>query len=249
MVMDSDFLNTWVIVQSRMRSSRLPGKVMRKINGIPIAGIQLNRIKTSGYRIAVATSACKENDELCEYVGSLGIPVFRGSEENVLERFYQAGQYFQADMVIRITGDNPLIDGVYVNQVMDSIKDYHPRLYMSPGLSKTWPVGSSFEAFSFGLLEEAYLNGHSQAEKEHVTPYIRYNFPGDIDVRTFNHTENHSNIRLTVDTESDFELMKMLIEDYGCDRKSIFEIIDLFSKHPQLLKINGGIIQKKWNER
>jgi len=241
--------NTTIIVQARMGSERLPGKVMREINGVPMIGIQLKRIRESGYKVVVATSNKKENDKLSEYVSSLGIDVYRGSEENVLERYYETAKKFNSEFIVRVTGDNPLIDGKFIRQTMHSISEFPDRFYISTGRSKTFPIGLSFEAFPFSLLEEAYFNAKSKAEKEHVTPYMHQNLPGNIEINVVKNSEDKSNIRLTVDTEDDFELIKILIEKFNCHKKTLPEIIEIVDKNPRLLEINKNIIQRKWNEK
>lgn len=245
----SNAFNTTIIVQARMGSERLPGKVMREIIGVPMIGIQLKRLIISGLKVVVATSKEKENDKLCEYVSSLGIDVFRGSEENVLERFYKTAKKFNSDFIIRVTGDNPLIDGKFIQQTLNDISEFSDRFYISTGRSKTFPVGMSFEAFPFGLLEEANFNTKSKAEKEHVTPYMHQNIPGNIEINAIKNSEDKSNIRLTVDTEDDFKLIKTLIEKFNCHKKNMLEIIEIVDKNPRLLEINKNITQKKWNEK
>lgn len=242
-------LKTTIIVQARMGSDRLPGKVMRQIDGVPMIGILLERIKNSGFKVVVATSKDENNDELSEYLDALGVDVFRGSEENVLERFYETAKLYKTDVVIRLTGDNPLIDGRLIRQILNDLSEIPDRYYISTGLSKTFPIGMSFEAFPFCLLEEAYLNAKSEAEKEHVTPYMHQNMPGDIEVKVVENSEDKSYMRLTVDTKEDFELIKTLVEKFDCHEKTMDEIIDVLDKNPQLLDINRDVTQKEWNEK
>lgn len=239
--------NTYIILQARMGSERLPGKVMQKIAGMPMIGIQINRLKQSEIPIILATSSNPENDILADYGKELGVEVFRGSEDNVLERFYLAAKEYKADYIIRMTGDNPLVDGKFIKETLESFDHTLPRLYFSPGKSKTWPVGMSYEFFPFNLLEEAYRNASHPGEREHVTPYMHQNIPGNIQVQTISRDDSKAHYRLTVDSEKDFQLIKALIEKYQCEKESIEDIIKILDEHPELVKINSEEKQKAWD--
>ncbi len=113
--------------------------------------------------------------------------------------------------------------------------------------SKTFPLGMSFEIFSYKLLAEAYKKSTKKGELEHVTPYIHQNVPGDINIiKVFNFTDK-SNYRLTVDTVEDFELIKKLIETFKCDKKSYKDIISILDNNSELFKINQAVKQKEWD--
>lgn len=237
-----------IIIQARMGSKRLPGKVMKKIDGMPMIGYEINRLKKSGLPIVVATSVNPENEPLVEYLENLDINIYRGSEENVLERFYKAATKFNVKDIIRITADNPLMDGVCIKDQIEKINIESEKYYFSDKTPKTLPLGMSFEMFSFALLKEAYLNSNSQSEREHVTPYMHQNMPGNIEFYTIKTKINRPGLRLTVDTEQDFELIETLIEKYDCSEKSMLDIIEILNNRPSLLQINSSITQKKWNE-
>lgn len=240
--------NIVIILQARMSSERLPGKVMKNISGIPMIGIQIERLLKSGIPIVVASSELSENDVLENYLTSIKIPIFRGSEHNVLDRFYQTAKIYHPEYVIRITGDNPLIDGIFLGSTISGIQNFGKRSYFSIGRSNTFPLGFSFELFSFELLEEAYNNAQSPKEKEHVTPYIHQNVPGNITIKTLYREPARNGYRLSVDTIEDFILVETLIVNYDCRKKPMDEIVDILDKHPELVAINDRIRQKKWNE-
>lgn len=241
--------NTWIILQARMNSTRLPGKVMQKINNTPLIGVLVNRIKKSGLPIILATSENKENDSLAEYAKIQNIEVFKGSEENVLERYYKAAKFVQAHTIIRITGDNPLLDGELIREQANNFHNLNnKRAYLSTGLSQTYPLGMSVEIFGFNLLEEAFNNATLTCEFEHVTPYMHQNKPGNIEIIASEMEKSKYHYRLTVDTEEDFLFNKQLIEEFHCDKLNLDEIIDVIDKHPELLKINEKIDQKNWDE-
>ena len=241
--------DTYIILQARMNSTRLPGKVMKPIGGTPLIGILLNRVKEAGFPVILATSVNKENDALAAYAKQQGVHVFRGSEDNVLERYYFAAAEVNAKTIVRITGDNPLLDGHFLKEQVEFFhSNKSERKYLSTGLSQTYPLGMSVEIFGFNLLEEAYRHANLPGEIEHVTPYMHQNKPGDIEIITPKMGSPKYHYRLTVDTESDFEFNEKLIEDFGCDKLRMEKIISIIDEHPELLLINNTTSQKKWNE-
>lgn len=232
-----------------MNSNRLPGKVLKKIGGKPLIKILFDRVEKSSIPILLATSLNRENDILADYAKSVGIKVYRGSEDNVLERFYFAAKSVNADVVIRVTGDNPLMDGDLIREAYEYyLSQDEARCFLSIGLSKTFPLGISASVFSFDLLEEAYYNAKHPGEFEHVTPYLLNNHSGDIVVKSFAGNMDKYHYRLTVDTEEDFKLHKILIEEFSCDKLSLSEIVNILDENPYLAEINGAIVQKRWNQ-
>jgi spore coat polysaccharide biosynthesis protein SpsF len=239
--------NTFIIVQARMNSGRLPGKVMIHINDTPMIGIMLKRLKTSGFPIILATSENPENNILSEYAQKEGVHVYRGSEENVLERYFSAAQKYGAKNIIRVTGDNPLVDGLFIQSILKDYNNLCGRTYFSSGRGLAYPAGLSFEYFSFELLEEAYRNATSKSEREHVTPYMHQNVPGDIEMKTIYCPGVKYDYRLTVDTKKDLKLLTILIERYRCHTMSHDEILECLDNHPELYKINASVEQRDWN--
>ena len=240
--------NPYIILQARMNSERLPGKVMKTVGGIPLIGVLLERIKGAEIPILLATSANKENDELVEYALNNCIEVFRGSEFNLLERYYLSAKSVKADLIFRLTGDNPFIESNLIREVLNYyLKNCNNRSYISTGLSESFPLGISVEAFSYELLEEALINAVAPGEYEHVTPYMHQNKPGDVEIVKFGSSLNRYHYRLTVDTSEDFELIRRLIEEHGCSSKTIHEIVNILDNNPELVKINKEIVQKGWD--
>lgn len=247
--MDDMVKNAYIILQARMNSERLPGKVMKLIDGTPMIGILIKRLKQSKLPIILATSTKKENDELVEYVKSLDVQIYRGSEENVLERYYLAAKSVDAKTIVRVTGDNPLLDGEFLKKNVNhyfSLNDN--RIYLSTGLSQSFPLGISVEIFSYILLEEAYMNADMPGEFEHVTPYFYQNKFGNVKIVKMERDNNRYHYRLTVDTSEDFLLNQKLIEEFQCDKLNIDEIIKILDENEELQQLNNSIIQKKWNE-
>lgn len=237
--------NPYIIIQARMNSERLPGKVLRTINGKTLLGILIERLKPTKIPIIVATSTNSENDAIEEEAIKYGVEVFRGSEDNVLQRYYFAAKNIDADPVFRLTADNPLMEGKLLTQMLELYaKQDSTRTYLSIGLSKSYPLGISAELFSFGLLEEAYLNAEMKAEEEHVTPYMHQNKPQNINLIPFSGHMNYYHYRLTIDTYEDFELHEKLIQQFNADELTVDEIIQILNKNTFLTKINSHVIQK-----
>lgn len=240
---------TYIILQARMNSERLPGKVMKLIGGIPIIGILIKRLKQSDLPIILATSTNKENDELVEYAKSLDVLIYRGSEDNVLERYYLAAKSVDAQTIIRVTGDNPLLDGKFLRENVNYYYNINDeRAYLSTGLSQSFPLGISVEIFSFSLLEEALNNAVHPGEFEHVTPYMHQNKPGNINIIEVTRKEKRYHYRLTVDTPDDFLLNQKLIEEFQCDQLNMDEIIKVLDENQGLSQLNHTSIQKNWDE-
>lgn len=239
-------LKALVISQARMTSSRLPGKVLLEIAGKPLIQYQLERISRTGLDLVVATTDLKTDDRLCEFLEHYGVPVFRGSEQNVLSRYYHCAKQHQAQIIVRVTSDCPLVDGQIIKQAIDQYQAFaNPRLYLSNVVKRSFPRGFDFEVFSFEMLEAAYLNAKSQSDLEHVTPYIRANIPrlfANFDV-LFSSDKSH--FRITVDEPRDFELMKILIERFHCNLLSADRIIEILEQNQELALINQEVVQKK----
>lgn len=237
--------NPYIIIQARMNSERLPGKVLKTINGKTLLGILIERLKSSEIPIIIATSTNSENDAIEKEANKYNVDVYRGSENNVLERFYYAAKQVDADPVFRLTADNPLMEGELLLQMLKQYANLESkRNYMSIGLSKTYPLGISAELFSFVLLEEAYKNVESDVEKEHVTPYMHKNKPGNINLIPFAHKIMRYHYRLTIDTQEDYDLHEFLIKQYNADKLAVDEIIQLLDDNHALALINRYVSQK-----
>jgi len=200
------------IVQARMGSTRLPKKVMKEINSTPLIGILLKRLSLSKKieEIILATSESDINLPLIEYVTSEGYIVETGSEDNVLERFYFAAKKYHADIIVRITGDCPLIDSEIVDNVISLFLENNLD-YSSNVNPPTFPDGLDVEVMSFNSLNEAYKNAVISSDQEHVTPLIRKNNSNQLN---YEHTEDLSSLRWTVDEEDDFLLINKIFNHF-----------------------------------
>jgi len=209
-----------IIVQARMGSSRLPGKVLKKINGATVIEILLSRLAKikSNKKIVVATSTRPENDILEQHLKYLGIPCERGSENDVLGRYHQVSMKYSSDAIIRITGDCPLIDPKLIDQVITFTID-RKLDYGSNMLIENYPDGQDIEVFTFKALEKAHQSAQLDSEKEHVTPYIikRSTFRGgnQFKAENFPSSIDYSGVRMTVDEPQDYLTIKTLVKELG----------------------------------
>jgi spore coat polysaccharide biosynthesis protein SpsF len=237
-----------VIIQARIDSIRLPGKVLMPIGSSSLFEILVRRLKKSGLPIILATSTTNSNDRLVTVAQQLGIAFYRGSEEDVLSRYYEAAKANNLRIIVRVTGDNPFADGELISHyVNEYIQLNNENLYMSTGISKTLPIGISFEIFNLSMLETAYKKASSIKEREHVTPFF-YTNPQLFDFFPVGYETDKSAYRLTVDTEEDLELARILVEKYNADNLNYKEIISIIDKNKDLSNMNVHVHQKKWNE-
>ena len=250
-------MKTVAIIQARMGSTRFPNKVMRAICGTPMIGLLLARLKNSKLvdQIILATSKDPRDDPLAKYVRDLEYTVFRGSEDDVLDRYYRAAKEAKADLVVRITGDCPLIDPALVDQViakfLDSGVDYASNI--NP---PTFPDGLDSEIFTFKALETAMCQAKSPEQREHVTPYITES--GKFSQANLACETNCSEERWTVDEPEDFELVRKVFEHFN-PRNDFgwLEVLALKKEHPVWFMTNRHIVrnqgfqqgsgQKLWN--
>jgi glutamate-1-semialdehyde 2,1-aminomutase len=229
------------VLQARVGSTRFPNKVMRQIHGTPMIGLMLNRLSRSKRlnEVVLATSTDARNDALCSYVGRAGHSVFRGSESDVLDRYYRAALAAGARVVVRLTGDCPLIDPEIVDSVVDTFFQQEVD-YASNTITPTFPDGLDAEVFSFEALEAAWQNAREPFDREHVTPFLkresrftRASVVGDTDLST---------LRWTVDEPEDFAVIQRVF-DYFHPRHDFGwrEVIGLQNEHPDWFMDNRHI--------
>jgi len=225
-----------------MGSSRLPNKVLMKINGeqtvLEHVIKQLSFCKSIS-KIIVATTNLKQDDVIEELVKKLEIDVFRGDSSDVLDRYYQCAKKFNLDNIVRITSDCPLIDPEIVDKV---IRKYEIEKfdYVTNTLIRTFPIGLDAEIFSFDVLEKTWKNAILPSEREHVTPFIR-NKKMDFSVGNIEHEEDLSKIRVGLDRKEDYELIKIIVNEFEKRPILLQDIIKLFENKPELMRINEEI--------
>lgn len=238
-----------IVVQARMGSTRLPGKIMRPISGRPMLEIlveRLKKVKKSDILI-IATTRNKNDDAIEKLTAGLGVHCFRGDEEDVLGRYYEAAKEYGLDIIVRITSDCPLMDPELVDKLIEAYLNDHESEFMSNTVKRMFPRGFDIEVFDFYALEKTAKNATKRFQREHVTPYML----DSMKKRNYDNTEDTSVYRLTVDTIEDFELIANIFgalkdkPDFGYS-----EVMELLKKQPELLEINKNIIQKEiCNER
>ncbi len=235
-----------IITQARMTSTRLPGKVFKTINNKSLLQYHIERLQKTGFDIAIATTTNTTDDIICEYAEQNNIKFHRGSENNVLSRYYETATKYNFDIVTRVTSDCPLIDQHLIRNSMEKyLKLNNQNLYMSNGIERTFARGFDFEIFSFDLLKDAFTNAKDESDLEHVTPYIWKNRSGKVEFYHVKQEQNNSGFRITVDTPDDFEVIKVLIKKYKADTLPYTEIEKILTEHPEIVAMNAHIEQKK----
>ena len=239
-------LKVGIISQARMTSTRLPGKILKTVKNKALLSYHTERLLQSGYPIFIATTTNETDSPLVDFCKDNKIDYTRGDEQNVLSRFYECASQFKLDCIVRVTSDCPLIDGKLIQEAVSNYINFSDsKLYYSNCIERTFPRGFDFEIFSFAMLKEAFENGDTDSQKEHVTPYFYQNIKNEFTLKHFKSTTDTSNYRITVDTQEDFDLIKILIEEFDCEAKSANQIIEVLKQNPSLVKINQHIEQKK----
>ena len=227
------------IVQARMGSSRLPGKTLLKIDDKKtVLEFGINQLTSSNLldKIIVATTNLKSDDVIENFVKNMNVDVFRGKSNDVLDRYFQCAKHFSIDTIVRITGDNPLVDPTIIDNLIQkfTLNSYD---YLSNAHVRTFPYGTEVEIFSFESLEQAWKNAILPSEREHVTPYF-YNNSNLFKIHNEKRSNNISNLRWTVDRENDLFLVKSIVSKIIKRPILLDDILNLFSKEPKLFKIN-----------
>lgn len=233
------------IVQARMGSTRFPNKVMRHILGRPMIEVLLHRLAQSKRinQIVLATSDHGRNQPLALHVQKLGFSVYQGSEDDVLDRYYQAAKLHHADVVIRVTGDCPLIDPGLVDELIDEF-DKSGADYLSNTLVPTYPDGLDTEVFRFAALEKAATEATLPFDREHVTPYLK-KAKGFLAVNHKN-CEDSSDERWTVDEPEDFEVVSCVFK-YFSPRQDFNwrEVLALSKQQPEIFQGNRHLLRNE----
>jgi len=237
------------IVQARMGSSRLPRKVLKDLGGATVLDRVLNRLGRSRLiqESLVATTIEPADDAIVEHCERTGRKVFCGSEQDVLDRYYQAAKYVNADVVVRITSDCPVIDPEVTDATVHAFLDRHAD-YASNVLVRTYPRGLDTEVMTVQALERAWRESTKPYEREHVTPYI-YENPQEFKLHGIENDTDCSGHRWTVDTPEDLQLLRAIYERFGGrDDFGWREVLKLVESDPSLAEINRNVVQKAVHE-
>jgi spore coat polysaccharide biosynthesis protein SpsF len=228
-----------------MGSTRLPGKVLKDICGDSMLARVVSRTKQAQKitAVVVATSDRILDEAIVSECKRLGVPFFRGSEDDVLDRYYQTALRFKADIVVRITSDCPLIDPTIIDLVVNAFLDKSPD-YASNALVKAYPRGLDVEVLTLSALTRAWIEAKKPYQRVHVTPYI-YENPDFFKLLTVGAYSDLSDYRWTVDTPEDLEFVRGIYAHLGCKSNfSWHDILELCNKEPSLVKLNCHIQQK-----
>jgi spore coat polysaccharide biosynthesis protein SpsF (cytidylyltransferase family) len=229
------------IIQARIGSTRLPGKIGMMLAGRPMLAQEIMRVKeaTTLDAAVIATTDKLEDNAVIELAKECGVHVFRGSENDVLDRFYKSAKDARADTVVRLTGDCPLMDSNVIDEVVEHFRSGEADYTITPD---NYPEGLDVEVFTFVALERAWKNAKLHSEREHVTPYIR-NHPELFTCDQWTSgKDDYSHMHWSVDTPADFDFVTKIYEQLYPTNSSFTkdDVLALLARQPALLEINKG---------
>lgn len=230
------------IIQARMSSTRLPGKVLLPLGDTTMLGHTVRRVREAAAieDALVATSTDASDDAIEAYCKNEGIQVFRGSLTDVLDRYYQAASAVQAAHIARITADCPLIDPIIIDRVAERYKADAPDYVSTGRITTTFPDGMDTEIFGYEALAAAWKEATLASEREHVTPYI-WNHPDRFRVIEVKNDRDLSSVRVTLDEQADYEVITEIVANVP--ELSMESIVAYLESHPETAAKNGSIIR------
>jgi len=231
------------IIQARTDSTRLPNKTLKDIQGKPLILHVIERVQhaTSIEKVVLATTTRSIDTPLADLVQTQGIPVYRGDCDDVLDRYYQAATQYHGAVIVRITGDCPLIDPHVIDTIVQIFLQHHYD-YVTNTLQPTYPDGLDVEVFSYKALQKAWNEATLTSEREHVTAYIR-NHPELFTLYDIKNPVDLSKYRWTVDQQEDLDFVREIYKRLSKKQKIFYmeDIVELLQQHPQLQEINARI--------
>lgn len=240
-------MNAVAIIQARVGSTRLPGKVLLDLAGEPMLVRCVNRMRRAQTldEVVVATTVQAADEAIVRLCAERGWPCFRGSGEDVLDRYYHAALAHQADVVVRITSDCPLIEPEIVDRVVREFLDLQPGVDYACNVlpRRTFPRGLDTEVMRFDVLEQAWREDPNPSWREHVTAYIQRN-PDLFRIHGVVNEVEYSHMRWTVDTPEDLAFVGRIYEHFGHDHFSWDEVLAVLEEHSEWLEINRRVQQK-----
>jgi spore coat polysaccharide biosynthesis protein SpsF len=235
--------NVIVIIQARTGSTRLPGKVLLRVCGKTLLQHQLERVKRAATPdgIVVATTNAERDTPIAAIAKACGAAVYRGSEQDVLDRFYRAAQAARADVIVRITADCPCMDP----EIIDAVVRFFLKAendYVSNVRPPTFPDGMDVEVFTHAALEQSWREARLPSEREHVTAYIATH-PECFRIGNYFYDTDLSEYRLTVDEPADWELIRRIFESLIPVKPhfALQDIIELLTRNPEFITLNKHI--------
>jgi spore coat polysaccharide biosynthesis protein SpsF len=263
--------HTVAIIQARMSSSRLPGKVLREIAGKPMLAhvVQRTQRAASVHQVIVATTRDESDDLVADFCLDYQIPFYRGSMHDVLDRYYQAAKQYQAQIIVRITADCPLIDPQVIDEtvfgflkVSFSTDPTHTHNFpamtdlpydfaanrLPPPWGRTYPIGLDTEVCNMPALEIAWREAAEKHQREHVMPFF-YEQPERFRIFHLDYCADYGSLRWTVDTPEDLEMIRKIFALTAPQEPgSWLEILELYQRHPELEQINQQIKPKDYRQ-
>jgi spore coat polysaccharide biosynthesis protein SpsF len=238
-------MNTQVIIQARLGSERLPRKILCEVaDGLTMLDLVVHRVskatRIDGFIVATTTES--GDDELAQYCQRKKWRFFRGSQSDVLGRYFQTAKHFGVQRIVRITSDCPMIDPSVIDRII-SLADLSACDYASNVVHRYYPRGLDVEVFTFAALQRAHLNATEQFQREHVTPFINRQAEKFRIVDDRLHTD-HSGYRWTVDTSEDLLMVRQLLGKIGSIDFTWTQALSFCEKHPEISRINQGVEQK-----
>jgi spore coat polysaccharide biosynthesis protein SpsF len=273
----SDPIKVVAIIQARMSASRLPGKVLLDIAGESMLDRVVKRTRRSKIvdLVVVATSIDRSDDPVAEHCDQHKYPFYRGSLNDVLDRYYQAAKLHSAGEIVRITADCPIIDPIVIDQTLDAFHGQGPRLItaaesdsqeesqakieqelgwdfaanrLPPPWNRTFPIGLDTEVCTFSALETAWREANQPHQREHVMPFL-YEQGDRFRILLVNHDPDYGHLRWTVDTSQDLKLLRTIYGRFdGRDDFSWMDVLDLFGREPELAEINAQVLHHDYRE-
>ena len=233
-------MKTIALIQARMTSSRLPGKVLQDVAGKPMLLRVVDRAQQvkSIDLVAVITSTHESDDAIERCCIENSVSCFRGNLDDVLDRYYQASRHFQADNIIRITADCPLLDPIIVDKVVKAFNG-GAYDYVSNTIECTYPDGLDTEVFRFAVLEKAWREACLKSEREHVTAYI-YKHPEFFQLGVVKNIKDLSTLRWTVDTPSDLEFVRTVYTGFTNEYFGMEDVLRFIKEHPETVDLNAN---------
>ena len=241
-------MKTVAVIQARMGSTRLPHKVLMDLGGETVLARVIRRLSRSRMvsELIVATSDSPGDDAIVRECERLGVSCFRGSEHDVLDRYYQAARAAVAESVARITSDCPLIDAELVDDTVRAFVEQQAD-YASNVFPRTYPLGLDAEVFTVAALDRAWRQSHEPHQREHVTPYF-YEHPETFKLAFTRNESDYSAYRWTLDTAEDLELLRNIYSRFGNqDNFGWREAVMLMEREPKLAELNAHVMQKSLN--
>jgi spore coat polysaccharide biosynthesis protein SpsF len=237
------------IVQARMSSTRLPGKVLKDLEGQTVLARVIGRLRRARLinELLVATTDRPADDAIVAECRRCSVPVSRGDQDDVLDRYFRAAQLVKADVVVRITSDCPLIDPEITDKTIAAFLEAKPD-YASNALVRTYPRGLDTEAMTFAALARVERQAHQRYEREHVTPYF-YEHPSEFKILSVTGDADYSAHRWTVDTPEDLEFVRAVYARLKDNAEfSWRDVLNLIEREPELAEMNRTVVQKALHE-